>query len=384
MFPDFNIYSLPLLILVTQGLILALLLFIRFFKEQKVSDIVLASLVLITCYHRTTYTIGFMGWYDTFRNTKINYYLISLVLAIGPLIFYYIKSAIQRDFEFTKRDFIHFVPVLSYILFSLVVFIYDRGQTGFEETQNGPFYLWMMEYLTVILAIIFSIQLLVYLFLSFRLYNSFRKQLEDEYSNTYKYELRWLRNFLYVFTFLFVYDSIQMLTDEYFIDLHWTQEWWYQFFSLLIVIYVGVMGYFTSFSDLAKVDLTSNASSLTNKKEQSLDYTLELEKLRQLVEGDKLYLDPNLTLSQLSRKSKINTSQLSFIINKGLNKNFNDFINGYRVDEVKAMLLDPNKSNLSILAIAYDSGFSSKATFNRVFKRIAGKSPSAFRNNPTS
>ena len=82
-FPNFNLYSTPLLVLVSQGIIFGALLMNRYVQKRNSSDFLLAVLVLITCYHRTTYTIGFMDWYDTFRNTKINYYLIALSLAVA-------------------------------------------------------------------------------------------------------------------------------------------------------------------------------------------------------------------------------------------------------------------------------------------------------------
>jgi len=379
MFPDFNIYSTPLLVLVIQGLILSLLLFIRYTKQRASSDLILAILVLVTCYHRTTYTIGFMAWYDTFRNTKINYFLISLILAVGPLIYYYIKSSVQRDFKLQRRDLLHFIPAFIYLVFNLGVYFYDRSQLGFNDTQNGILYLWIMDHLWEVFTIFFAIHLLIYLIFSFKLYYQFRRELNEEYSNTYKYELRWLRNFLYVYTFLFLYDSIQNLTEGLFIDLHWTEEWWYQFFSVLVVIYVGIKGYFTPVQSLKKIDLYKSDFESDKATKDVFPYKQDLDRLCTLVKEEQLFLDPNLTLSQLSRRSKINTSLLSFIINKGLNKNFNDFINEYRVEEVKRQLKDPEKSQYSILAIAFDCGFNSKATFNRVFKRIAGKAPSNFR-----
>lgn len=172
-----------------------------------------------------------------------------------------------------------------------------------------------------------------------------------------------------------------MLTDGFIFELHWTQEWWYQFFSVLVVIYVGVMGYFTSLDDLKKVELVSTNNQEPLLVEESFQYEDELKRICSLVEDEQLYLDPNLTLKQLSKRSKINTSQLSYIINSGLDKNFNDFINEYRIETIKEQLKDPSKSQLSILAIAYDCGFNSKATFNRVFKKFTSLSPSSFRNS---
>lgn len=70
-FPDFNIYSTPLLILVVQGLVFVGLLFARYIKKKNISDLFLALILLIVCYQQTCYTVGFMGWYNVFRNTKL-------------------------------------------------------------------------------------------------------------------------------------------------------------------------------------------------------------------------------------------------------------------------------------------------------------------------
>ena len=97
MFPDFNRWSLPLLILALQGLIFVVLLFIRYFKRRNISDLFLALILLLTSYSQTCYTIGFMGWYDAFRTTKVNYFLINIGIALAPLIYLYVKSQILLD-----------------------------------------------------------------------------------------------------------------------------------------------------------------------------------------------------------------------------------------------------------------------------------------------
>ena len=78
MFPDFNRWSLPLLILVLQGLIFVVLLLSRYYKKRNISDLFLGLILLLTCYSQICYTVGFMGWYDEFRTTKINYFLINI------------------------------------------------------------------------------------------------------------------------------------------------------------------------------------------------------------------------------------------------------------------------------------------------------------------
>ena len=379
MFPDFNIYSTPLFVLVFQGLILSILLLLK--SKINISYFFLGILLLITSYHRTTYTVGFMGWYDTFRNTKINYYLISLGLATGPLIYYYIKSVSFKDFKFKKKDLLHFIPALIYILVKLFIFAYDSTQAGFDQTQNGPAMQYMMENTNVVLSTLFTIHLLVYLILSFRLYFKFRKILENQFSNTYKLQLKWLMLFLICFSFLFIYNTLQMITEGFILDLHWTQEWWYQFFSVVIVIYLGVKGYFTPTENIAQLDISipQFQAIKESKPKEIFEQKEALDALLQLVEKEQLYLDPNLSLQKLSRQSKIQIGQLSYIINKGTGQNFNDFINAYRVKDITKKLKSEKYNHLSILAIALDAGFNSKATFNRVFKRLTGKSPSDFR-----
>jgi AraC-like DNA-binding protein len=95
-------------------------------------------------------------------------------------------------------------------------------------------------------------------------------------------------------------------------------------------------------------------------------------------EKEKAYLNPELTLSELASKLDTNTSVLSAVINTGFSKNFNDFVNEYRVEEFKRKAAAPDSKHLTLLAIAFDCGFNSKATFNRAFKKVTDVSPKAF------
>ena len=91
------------------------------------------------------------------------------------------------------------------------------------------------------------------------------------------------------------------------------------------------------------------------------------------------YRDPDLTLPALAERLNTTPHKLSEVLNRELAQTFHDFVNGYRVDEVRARLADPNTKHLNILALGLDAGFASKSTFNQVFKKVTGQTPSTYR-----
>lgn len=94
----------------------------------------------------------------------------------------------------------------------------------------------------------------------------------------------------------------------------------------------------------------------------------------------KPYHDPELTLTSLANSVNISRNQLSEIINTGTGGNFYDFVNKYRVEEVKQLMQNPKFKDFTILAIAFEAGFPSKSTFNSIFKKFTGLTPSVYRN----
>ena len=104
-----------------------------------------------------------------------------------------------------------------------------------------------------------------------------------------------------------------------------------------------------------------------------------LVRLQQIMTHQRPYLDPELSIDTLAALTGTNRHFLSQVINDRLQKNFYDYLNGYRVAEAQCQLADPRNRHLKIAAIAYDAGFNSLSTFNEVFKKISGQTPSEFR-----
>ena len=112
-------------------------------------------------------------------------------------------------------------------------------------------------------------------------------------------------------------------------------------------------------------------------KENELQEILEI--LTDYMEENKPYLKGNLTIYELSRDINIPKHHLTQVINEKLGKNFNTFINEYRVEEFKKKLSDPENSRYTIMALAFESGFNSKTSFNMIFKKVEKVTPSEFR-----
>jgi AraC-like DNA-binding protein len=121
-----------------------------------------------------------------------------------------------------------------------------------------------------------------------------------------------------------------------------------------------------------------------SKKYEKSTLTLErgdayLKRLLDLMEKEKPYTDGGLTLNKLAKALAISPHHLSQMINEQLNQNFFDFINLYRIEEAKRMLVDPARKHYSVLAISEEVGFNSKSAFNAAFKKHTQMTPSDFR-----
>ncbi len=108
------------------------------------------------------------------------------------------------------------------------------------------------------------------------------------------------------------------------------------------------------------------------------------DKLEFYMESERPYLNETLSRTSLSKALGTTPNNLSQVLSQALDTNFYDLINRYRVEEVKRRLVNPKYQNYKIIAIAYDCGFSSKAVFNKVFKKFTNTSPSHFKKQASS
>jgi AraC-like DNA-binding protein len=192
-------------------------------------------------------------------------------------------------------------------------------------------------------------------------------------------EFNWIRNMIYasaagiVIFFLFdVMGQIFPWADGY-------SFYWYPYFFLgILLYYITISGYhgFDRLHELLHFEPEKDDETVLENPKPAfpLDEKLKSELVR-LMDREKPYLEPELTLSDLSKRLNSNPSVISKLVNDGFGQNFNDFVNEYRVREVMQKLKAGEQARQTLLGIALDSGFNSKATFNRSFKKLTGKSP---------
>lgn len=380
MFPDFNIHSTPLLILVIQGVLFAVLLLWRYTRTGNSADLIVGVLLLIIAYDQITYTVGFMGWYTTFKNTKINYYLIPVGLIMGPLIYLYVRSLTIAPFKLRTQDWWHVLPFGLLFVWRVILLAHDSMQPGWDEGYSGEWKANIHEvYVDPFLAFLSYISKVIYLSFAIQLFIQYNSRIRQYFSNLYRIELRWLRNFLVLYVLLFTYGLGVDIVDSYITNLDYIHRWWTQLFFSIAIVYVGIKAYFTDMDGLYTLTMDVPTQAVRPVQNVRTSYDRQVKRLEDYMVSSEAYLNPEYSLKDLSSDTGLSTHDTSEAINNGIGVNFNEFINSYRVERVKTYLQDDSMSHLSLVAIALESGFNSKATFNRVFKRLTDQSPSEYR-----
>ncbi|MBL4604411.1 MAG: AraC family transcriptional regulator [Flavobacteriaceae bacterium] len=342
---NFSIVDVVSILIIYQAVI-----FISFLLFNKKSKPLFVKVLITTCL-----LISFHFLYMFFEKYSIeNTYILGpfFGLVYGPLYYLYTKSLIVEKLSTIKYS-IHFIPALLMLLL-LVVF----------DTQSANF----INSIGYVVTLHFIIYLLISLIQIFR----YRKQLKNTTSSFYNISLFWLEVMIYI-QFLTI---AMMILESLFKSLSISVTFILIIYILALILincfyYLGLkqVRLFKGF----KVDDTNSV------KEYSISTGLFNEYITQLtnhINSEKPYLEFDISLQDLSNVLSISTRNLSYVINKKFNRNFYDFINQYRLNIVK---IDLEKSNKPIKEIMYDSGFSNKATFNAVFKKDTGLTPSQFR-----
>lgn len=302
------------------------------------------------------------------------------VLLIGPVVYFYSKSQLNRSFKLSKREYIHFIPAIIYLIYSLVVFVTDKLILNeyyfYADGKDKDLADWYQ--------VAGLVSMIFYLILSLRYYSNYKKLLFDTVSYADSILFKWIRNFMIAFLGILLLRALFFITNPEWGEFG-SQFWHYIAFSF-VFYYIAITGYSSIVKQIAleneklkvfnvfEEDITANEES-TTKQDSEKEYEEWKDKLSELMEQQKLFENPRLTLSDVAKELNITTKTVSSTVNSGFNMNFNDFINHHRIEAVKAKLNKGEQNTTTLLGIALDCGFNSKATFNRAFKKSTMLSP---------
>ncbi|MBS1507275.1 MAG: AraC family transcriptional regulator [Bacteroidetes bacterium] len=293
-------------------------------------------------------------------------------LLIAPLLSFYIDELTGRRVTFSIRSLLHFVP-FAFIVGSYFSFNSMEGENsviGFIRSHpRVPI---------IIFWIMMVVQFSWYQVMIQRKWQAYQQLLRQEVSNTENVNLSWVKFFMAVFLVINVFFLVALFTAIHFDYSQWLWKAAGVIFSLSVFAlgYKGILQREIFYTEAKREELPTTASP---KPDAQL-----IDQLKSFMTEKKPFLDPELTLSSLAKEVSMSRTQLSQVINDGMGENFYDFVNKYRVEEVKRLMTDPSAKNFNLLGIALEAGFKSKSTFNLIFKRFTGLTPTEYRRNISS
>ena len=327
-----------------------------------------------------------------FYSWRIIIFIQPFLLFIGPFLYLYLPS-FTETITFQKAC-PHFVLFFLYLLISYWFYRIE----GIKHSSSGPVPAEVLKHPLYYIQISGrSAQRIFYYFLSYKVLIIYQRSIRHLFSDTGRINLRWVRWLIngYLLLVLFII-SLNVLIFTY--------PEYYNLLVLIIGLMVTVYVYMAAMKGISQPSLwqvqrvskkevetemqeAGNLESAVSDKTRAFrKQALEDSKMDEIVGRintlilkEKIYLEPELTLKNLAEKIQLPSYQVSVAINEKLKKNFYDLINSYRVEEAKRLLLDPKNKSYTILSVGFEAGFNSKTTFNTVFKKFTGVTPTDFR-----
>ena len=359
-----------------QALFFAVLVFTK--QEKLVADTFL-TLWLVTLSFALILPF-FIFSNDLYRHIHLSDLEVGLLASQPVWLYLYTYLLTTKNTSFDFKLLFHFVPVLLVILLFIPYY-----QLSGQEKIN--LYEGTLEFPKVILAGSIAGVFLIFIYVVFSLFKirKHKRNLKYMFSYQESVNLQWLQNLVISFMIIFI---IEFILFGFFLFYDNIKIYYLDYSGyLLFAAFVFVLGYFgykqgEIFQHKKVITVTDKKqrkqkSSSTKTSSIDAENAQFAEQLNTIVVEQKLWLNTTLTLYDLASELNISSHQLTVLLNNYLKTNFYDYINHFRVEEVKKQLKS-NSKQYTILAIAFESGFNSKASFNRIFKQKTGKTPSEF------
>lgn len=309
---------------------------------------------------------------------------VNVAMAYPICLFLYTRYITKEYKKFDRKDLFHFIPILIGIM--IVSIFYNPKITNLNEFAEHYSNLVLPRN---IVGWFFNICLWGYSIVALIIVYRYKKKIRHVYSfKSYKINLIWLQ--FVIITFLILYHFI-IIVSAFQIDMAvFNNIELFRSGTLLIFLYILSFGGLQQkqlISENEEINLNTIVSLQKSTDTQYLKSSLKdeqaeeyLKRLVDFMNTSGIWKDNELSIAKVADHSGISRHHITQILNQYLQKNFNTFVNEYRVEHAKQMFGLKNYANWSILAIAYECGFNSKATFNSFFKKYTGITPSEYKN----
>lgn len=374
-------YTLPDILhtfLIVIPIVFALLFFSKDKRKSNSARILGVMLVFISLYYIVT--SSFIAPSSSFKLHISKNILYFLFLSITPFFYLYTISQTRDDFKFKNRFLIHYLPSLVLLIWSILVFNFISPVSNLELFEKYS------SLLKATAIILYTIQLVFYTVLMIIELRRHSKRIQNNFSyENQKNNLNWLRIFLAIFMTFSVVDL-----SVYFFSLYKNWAIYYYLINNAYFLFIAYKGFLQPdiyikakelSTDLVVEPPVEDGEEIDGKKLliPSVKSQQLFDEIKSVIQEQELFKNPELSIYDVSKILNINKTYISYVINTEANENFNSFINKYRIEESKKMLLDNKYDNYTIEAIANLVGFHSKSSFNTAFKKQIGITPSDYK-----
>jgi AraC-like DNA-binding protein len=301
------------------------------------------------------------------------------MITLGPLLFLYVKSLFLEEDNLVKNALVHFIPTFLFAFgITIPTILYNNFKLDTLAYTHTDF--------IFIIFRIESLYFILYLIMSLRMLSKYRKLTKYKYSNLTQYDFNWTRTMLLSALGIMSVDLGLKIYESTFGDFQWNSDNILVLAMIVLVSYLAYYGVNQSKVLLPSFLLDNEVEpeiNMIKKRTLSSDKKEEFEnlkdKLELIIKIKQPYLDEDLTLGKLAEQLSITDKKLSTMLNQYLNTTFYDLINKYRVEAVKKKIILDNYKDYNLFGIACECGFKSRTSFNRIFKKETGLSPSDFK-----
>ncbi len=335
---------------------------------------ILAVTLLVSVLSVVPQIIGFAGFYNVWPG--LTFFPFATDLLLGPLLYLHARVLLfSAPLGWRKWLVAPGLLQIAYYTWAFFYFADYEAKWAFSERFHVPFIVPAES----ILGVAF---LAISIFMIWKYYGRYQVFLQNTQSDAIGFDPVWLKRIVLIAVIAgLLFSGIELL--GIFIDLAYTTLFPVQVLIMLSIAWLSIEAVWRLDQPFPKLSESDLVAATGQRQEQSAQTgALSLEKWRE--EGTKIeaevianewFLEPRFSLQQLAKLMGSNEAYMSKAINQGLGVSFNEFINRLRVDRAKQLLVNGQP----LIQIALDSGFNSKATFNRAFKLYSSQTPSEYR-----